>query len=86
MYSFRNDNELLIIEVPALLEKMLLIHVRASSAYNWGSLRLWELYALGPWAPVAMGQYLYTLNLHLMKVLSLLFFAERLYKASNIFM
>ena len=31
-------------------------------------------------------QYLYTLNLHLMKVLSLLFFAERLYKASNIFM
>ena len=31
-------------------------------------------------------QFLYTLNLHLMKVLSLLFFAERLYKASNIFM
>ena len=28
----------------------------------------------------------YTLNLHLMKVLSLLLFTERLYKASNIFM
>ena len=31
-------------------------------------------------------QYLYTLNFHLMKVLSLLFFSERLHKASNIFM
>jgi hypothetical protein len=29
-------------------------------------------------------QYLYTLSFHLMKVLSLLSFAERLYKASNI--
>ena len=31
-------------------------------------------------------QYLYTLNLHLMKVLSLLLFTERLHKASSIFM
>ena len=31
-------------------------------------------------------QYLYALNFHLMKVLSLLFFTERLYKASNTFM
>ena len=29
-------------------------------------------------------QYLYTLNFHLMKVLSLILFNERLYKASNI--
>ena len=31
-------------------------------------------------------QYLYTLNLHLMKVLSLLLFTERLHEASSIFM
>ena len=31
-------------------------------------------------------QYLYALNLHLMKVLSLLLFTERLHKASSIFM